>query len=382
MRREALILAGLFAVLVAFIALGPGRSAGVLPSSNRTSHGSGPGGALALYRWLEGLDYDVDRLQYQAFAPDPMADLMIVLDPSERFTPEEAELVTAWVEDGGVLLVSESRAGAFGPARPLLEALELEVAALPEEQGFLELAPVLQPALSAPLALRLEAQTRSVLRTERDDVAPLAGAADAPVLVGLQVGEGYVYASSTAHPFINEGLADADNAALMLNILRRVPPGGRIVFDEYHHGFISEPSLRALLLGTPLGWATLYGAAAIAGYLLLTGRRFGKPIPLREEASRRSSAEYLESMAGLLRRAGKVGDAQEHFRASLKRRLARAHGLNPQLDDSAFVESLSEASPGQGRAAQAILARLATPVASEGELLRLVAEADALVQAA
>jgi hypothetical protein len=46
------------------------------------------------------------------------------------------------------------------------------------------------------------------------------------------------------------------------------------------------------------------------------------------------------------------------------------------------VESLSEASPGQGRAAQAILARLATPVASEGELLRLVAEADALVQAA
>jgi hypothetical protein len=380
MRRDALILIGLFVALAAFIALGPGRSASDPTVSSHSSHSSGPGGALALYRWLGGMGYEVERLQYRAFAPDPAADLLIVLEPSERFTREEAAAVAAWVAEGGALLVAEGQAGAFGDAAPLLAAFELEVAPAPGEGGFVDTAPVLQPALSAPLALRLRALTGGVLRTERADVALLAGTAEAPVLAGLQVGEGYVYASSAAHPFSNEGLRAADNAALVLNILRRVPPGGRVVFDEVHHGFVSQPSLRALLLGTPWGWAILYAAATMAGYLTLTGRRFGRPMPLRAEAQRRSSAEYLESMAGLLRRAGKLDYAQEHFRASFKRHLARAHGLNPELEDAAFVESLAEVSPDKARAAQEILARLAGPIGSEAELLRVVAAADELLR--
>jgi hypothetical protein len=378
MRRDALILIGLFVALAAFIALGPGRSASDPSAGSHSSHSSGPDGALALYRWLSGLGYEVERLQYQAFAPDPAADLLIVLDPRERFTREEAAAVAAWVEGGGALLVAEGRAGAFGAAAPLLAAFELELA--PAEDGLVETAPVLQPALSAPLALRLRAETSTILRSERADVALLAGTAEAPVLAGLQVGEGYVYASSAAHLFSNSGLGAADNAALVLNILRRVPPGGRIVFDEVHHGFVSEPSLRALLFGTPWGWAILYGAATAAGYLALTGRRFGRPVPLRAEAQRRSSAEYLESMAGLLRRAGKVDYAQAHFHSSFKRRLARAHGLNPRLDDAAFVESLADADSGLARAAQPILARLAAPAGSEAELLSVVAAADELLR--
>jgi hypothetical protein len=380
MRRDALILIGLFVALAAFIALGPARSLSDPSASSHSSHSSGPDGALALYRWLGALGYEVERLQYQAFAPDPAADLLIVLGPSERFTREEAEAVAAWVEEGGVLLAAEARAGAFGDAAPLLAAFAVEVAPAPGQPGLIEMAPVLQPALSAPLALRLRAETSAVLRLGRPDAALLAGTAEAPVLAGLQVGAGYVYASSAAHPFSNEGLGAADNAALVLNILRRVPPGGRIVFDEVHHGFISQPSLRALLFGTPWGWAILYAAATMAAYLAFTGRRFGRPVPLRAEARRRSSAEYLESMAGLLRRGGKLSYVQAHFHSSFKRRLARAHGLNPRLEDGAFVESLAEADPALARAAQPLLARLAIPLGSEAELLRAVAAADELLR--
>lgn len=375
MRRDALILAGLFAALAALIALGPARSTSA-PGSSASSHASGPGGALALYRWLGALGYDVDRLQYAEFAPDPDADLLIVLGPTERYSDEEAAAVAAWVAAGGTLLVAEGRPGAFGMGANLLEAFDLAVAPVDDAGEPPERVAVLQPALGDPPALTLEAPASGAISTERADVARLAGSEGRPVLVGLQHGEGYVYASSAVHPFTNGGIGQADNAAMALNLLRRVEPGGRVVFDEYHHGFQGEASLRTLLLGTPWGWATLYAAAVGAAYMALTGRRFGRPVPLREEAGRRSSAEYLESLAGLLRRAGRADYLQGHFRSAFKRRLARAHGLNPDLDDAAYLEALADVSPAQARSAREVLAGLAQAAPDEQAILRAVAEAD------
>lgn len=379
MRRDVLILAGLFVVLAALIALGPARNVAA-PGSSATSHASGDGGALALFRWLDAMGYDVDRIEYAEFAPDPDADLLIVLGPSERYSREEADAVAVWVAAGGTLLVAEDSAGPFGMSANLLDAFELEVTHPDAQDIPPERVPVLQPALGAPPALSLEANTGATLRTERSDVARLAGDEQHPVLLGLQHGEGYVFASSAVHPFTNAGLGQADNAALMLNLLRRVPPEGRVVFDEYHHGFQGETSLRTLLLGTPWGWATLYAVAIGAAYLAFTGRRFGRPVPLAAEADRRSSAEYLESLAGLLRRAGKADYLQNHFRGAFKRRLARTYGLNPDLDDAAFLAALADVSPAQSRAAAEVLAQLARPAPDEQAILRAVAAADQIAE--
>lgn len=378
-QRDTLILLGLFVALVAFIALGPARSASV-PGSGPSSYASGPGGALALYRWLLSMGYDVGRLQGAAFAPEPAAHLLIVLGPADRYDPGEAEAVARWVAEGGTLLLAEEHPGNFAGTAPLLEVFELAVAATPEENAPITVAPVLQPALGTPPLQALEATTRAVIRSERDDVAPLAGAEDAPVVVGLQHGEGYVFASSTLQPFTNAGIGAGQNPALMLNILRRIPAGGRVVFDEYHHGFVGQATMRELLLRTPWGWATLYGATVLAVYLIMTGRRFGRAVPLRAETDRRSSAEYLESMAGLLRRAGRRDDILAQYRAALKRRLARAHGLSPQLDDEAFVAALAVAHPAGAPAVADLLARMARPASDDRAALRLVAEADALME--
>ncbi|NTU83336.1 MAG: DUF4350 domain-containing protein, partial [Chloroflexales bacterium] len=252
-RRDLIMLVGLFIGLAALIGLGPGRSASTIGSS-ASSHVSGARGALALSRWLEALGYQVERLEYAAFAPDPAADLLIVLGPLDRYSREEAEAVRSWVEAGGTLLVAEERPGRGAPAAPLLEAFGLSVAGAPSGVPV-ELAPVLQPALGAPATARIEARTPSVIAAEHADIAPLAGTASAPILAGLRHGEGYIFASAAVHPFTNLGLRDDENAAVVLNLLRRVPQGGRIVFDEIHHGFVGEASLRTLLLGTPWGWA-------------------------------------------------------------------------------------------------------------------------------
>ncbi len=375
MRRDMLILAGLFAALALFIALGPGRAASV-PGVGASSHASGPRGALALYRWIDALGYDVRRLQYrERFAPDPEAAMLIVLGPSERYTIDEAAAVADWVERGGILILADDRPGRLGGAAPLFRAFDLELVAPPQDRAP-EPAPVLQPAFSAPSARAVVAGTTTTLRATRADAVPLAGASAAPLVLGLPHGAGYVFASAALHPFTNAGLDEGDNAAMVLNMLRRAPPGGRVVFDEYHHGFVSQPSLRALLLGAPWGWAILYTALILATYLALTGRRFGRAAPLREEIARRSSAEYLESMAGLLRRAGRRDALQAHYRATFKRRLVRASGLSSHLDDAAFLAALAAIAPERARRAGALLRAMAAPVASDAALLRLVAEAD------
>ena len=376
-RRDMILLVGLFVALAALIGLGPGRSTSTL-GSNASSHISGPQGALALHRWFTALGYQVERLEYAAFTLNPTTDLLIVLGPRERYTREEATAVQAWVAAGGTLLLAEERLGPSAPAAPLLAAFDLTLAAN-QDGAQIALAPVLQPILGQPATTRLEARTTSVLIAGAACV-PLAGTTAAPVLVGLRHGEGYVFASSALYPFSNFGLRDDQNAAMVLNLLRRIPQRGRIVFDEFHHGFVGETNLRSLLLETPWGWAALYGCLVGAGYLALTGRRFGRPVPLRAETARRSSAEYLASMAGLLRRAGKRDYVRDHYRASFKRKLAKHYGLSPDLDETALVTTIAQTHPSQAQAVAELFARMAGPNPDEAALLKLVSEADTLLE--
>jgi hypothetical protein len=161
-------------------------------------------------------------------------------------------------------------------------------------------------------------------------------------------------------------------------MLRRVPAGGRIEFDEYHHGFFTPPSTGKVLFGNPWGWGAAYAVLVIGMYLVLGGRRFGRPIPLREEMARRSSAEYIESMADLFQRGGKRAYILKHYHSVLKRRLARKDGANPQLDDADFVRELARARPIDEQALTALLQRLRAENPGEAELVRAVADADDL----
>jgi hypothetical protein len=157
-----------------------------------------------------------------------------------------------------------------------------------------------------------------------------------------------------------------------------VPAGGRIQFDEYHHGFFTPPSTGRIVFGSPWGWAAAYAVLVIGLYLLLSGRRFGRPIPLQEELVRRSSTEYVESMADLFLRGGKRAYILKHYRAAFKRRLAQRDGINPQLDDAEFVRELARARELDEPALAALLARLRAASPSDAELVRTVADADAL----
>jgi hypothetical protein len=104
-------------------------------------------------------------------------------------------------------------------------------------------------------------------------------------------------------------------------------------------------------------------------------------VPLKEELVRRSSAEYVESMADLFQRGGKRDYILRHYHGALKRALARKDGINPQLDDAEFARELARARPLNEDSLLALLARLRAAKPSEADLVRAVSEADAVAEA-
>lgn len=375
-RQDILILAGLFAALILFIAFGPARRQPPEQMPAATTHSSEAEGALALYQWARALGYDAQRLEYREFALGEADTVLVLLNPSEAVGRAHSRAVLDWLDAGGTLIMAVDQNALFSPQNALLEDLGFDTGVYTDTAGI-ERAGAAQPALDQPPLAEAPVRATRVLLPQRDDYAPLLGTPDALIVAGVKVGRGYAYLSASAHPFSNAGLRDEQNAALVLNMLRRAPPGGRVLFDEYHHGFFTPPSTSRVILGSPWGWAATYAVLVIGLYLVLSGRRFGRPVPLREELARRSSAEYVESMADLFMRGGKRGYILKHYRAALKRRLARRDGISPQLDDAEFVRELARARPIDEPALAELLARLRAANPSEAELLRAVADADA-----
>ncbi len=375
-RRDLMILLGLLLALIVFTILGPGSTEEENRSYIPTTHSSAPGGALALLRWTQAMGYDARRLEYTAFALDQQTEALFMLNPTQSVNRTEAQEVLEWVEAGGTLILVDDRTQLFAARNEILRALEIQVRPYEGEQtSEIMQAPVLQPVFDRPPLRLLPVETERVLDAERQDVVRLIGVEDGTVLAGLRQGQGYIYLSSASLPFTNEGLRDEQSAALMLNLLRRVSAGGRILFDEYHHGFFTPPSLRSIVLGSAWGWALIYTLVVLASYFLLGGRRFGRPVPLPEDVSRRSSIEYVESMADLFQRGGQRAFILRHYYTAFKRRLAKPYGINPALDNASFVAELARQRVDIDQAALlALLNRLQQEQIREDELLRTAAE--------
>jgi hypothetical protein len=376
-RRDILILSGLFLALVLFIAFGPGRQPPP-PVSAPTTHSSSEEGAQALYEWVGKMGYDADRLEYRDFTLETGDSALFILSPPQAVTPEQARTTLAWVEQGGTLILADDTSALLGDNNALLDELMVDITVYTGTLVIDQAAP-LQPILDQPPVGSAMVHAGRVLVPQRTDYAALLGTPEHLLVAGIRHGAGYVYISATSYPFTNGGLRDQQNARFVLNMLRRVPAGGRVLFDELHHGYVQLPTTTTTVLVSPWGWAGMYAILAIAAYLVLSGRRFGRPIPLAEETERRSSAEYIESMADMLQRGGKRAYVLNHYHQSLKRRLARSSGINPSVADADFVRELARVRDIDQPALLALLARLCNQQSSEEAMIKAISEAEALI---
>jgi hypothetical protein len=332
-----------------------------------SSADAGPGGTLALRRWLGALGFETRTIQGNKFAVPEDLELLFVLGPIEPVTVEDARELKRWVEAGGTLVVASDRGvfdtelfGEFGAA---LESSDGSGAGI-------------SPALSRPPFADLRTGTARDL-VLRDAAAVLIGREDRALVAVRRTGVGTVYLSSAPDMLANVNLGRAQNDRFVLNLLADVRDGAAIGFDEYHHGEHVPPDLTGLLVNTGPGRAFIFVAFAAFAFVALRGRRFGSPLPL-EVRPGRSALDYIRSFAALLRRSRSRDLVAERLSRLYRRRLARALGLRAVAGPDEIVEVLQRAEPALAARVRALFASLSMSL-RERDLLASVARAETLL---
>lgn len=178
--------------------------------------------------------------------------------------------------------------------------------------------------------LRLESITSETQESDSDmptepdkrDIRILASYQGEPVIVTEIIGKGQIVAIANPLIFANGFLESADNIMLAYNLMNLAPESKTVVFDEYHHGAITDESIIAS------GWGRAVAFVLLVGILAIYSRavRF---IPPRATppVERRSQVEYLRSLAQILRRA----KATKSCARIINRDLKTLHSKNDKI---------------------------------------------------
>ena len=376
--RDSWLAIGLFVILVvimAFVAIGQPQGQKLPPL---TSTSSDMDGALALKLWLQKLNYAVLEKTLSAYELPEAAKIVFVLQPSQ-LEADDLKALETWVRSGGTLIAAGD--------------LEFQLLAqyFDFEMDYFDTAPkqitvqtplFQNPALQAsiPTGASDLALVYYFIPSRSSYVTHLA-ADGKPVLVSFELGSGRVILSATTFPFMNAGLKQPGNPALLLNLLGIAKKQGPIWFDEWHHGFRIEDATGGggpenWLRYTPLGRSVFFVVVIIFLALLFHGRPFGRAVPLPRELRRRGALEYVSAMANLSRLAGHRIPVLRQYHQQLKRTLGRRYRLDPSLPDDEYIAHLVRYNPAiDGPALLTLLNRLQQKKVSEKELVQIAAEA-------
>jgi hypothetical protein len=205
------------------------------------------------------------------------------------------------------------------------------------------------------------------------------------VVMGMELvgSSGRVYVLGDPQPLSNDGLRHDDSAFLALSVLQRAR-GGRIGFDEYHHGESNAVSGADAIFNGPVGLAALLVALVVLLTIALNGRRLGKPARDAGTYAIPSATAYVTAMGQLFSRSRQRGPIAARYADELKRRIGSATGVDGHLDDAAFSAAIAMSGDPKAPALAALLAHarvLSTGRPEASELLRLARDVDACERA-
>jgi hypothetical protein len=174
--------------------------------------------------------------------------------------------------------------------------------------------------------------------------APVAHIADqdGALLVDYSYGRGHIVVLSDPYIVANSGIRLNDNLQLAINTV--AGREGLIAFDEYHQGRgIARNAFASYFAGTPV---LALGAQIVLLILLVLwtrARRFGRPLPL-PQVDRRSSLEFVASMAELQERSRAFDLAIENIYSRTRRVLARFAGVDYNSSRSEIAQRVASRS--------------------------------------
>ena len=273
-------------------------------------------GTKAAFLLLQQSGYRVERWESPPanLPEDAAGTTLIFAEPSERGSSAERAAVSRFVSAGGRLLVMGASGASFAP----------QSAAVPIPDSSLTSKP-----FSALLPSTLSRNASEVTMIAPDEWPSLAssqlaiyGKDGKPGVVWYRFGKGQVIWWAISSPISNGSIREKGNLALFLNSLG--PPTSRVLWDEYFHGM--RRSLRSYFAKTPLPWAGLQIAIALAAVFFTFSRRSG-PIRTPPDESRLSPVEFVETMGDLYESAHAAQAAVEIVYQRLRLSLARKLGI-------------------------------------------------------
>src|SRR6185369_8944226 len=330
---------------------------------NRSTYHSGPTGVRAFFDFLHESGYKVIRWRDQpqkllTDAGKEIKTFVVVGQTRVRFTDSEREALTKWIAAGGCYVVidrnplnedKEKDKTSWDIISRQLDfpAFDVNPANVQQMTGEVVALQPVQPTvfthnIQSVLPSRFASRMTVVPPEEvepHDDAPPFtetAGKSPAPVvhiaddkgalLIDYAYGSGSVVILSDPYIVSNSGIKLNDNLQLAVNVL--TTRDGLIAFDEYHQGKGAIPSSFAgYFSGTPV--LLIAGQVGLIVLLVLwtKGKRFGRPLPLAR-VDRRSSLEFVASMAELQQRARAFDLAIENIYTRTRRVLARYAGVD------------------------------------------------------
>lgn len=358
-------------------------------SPKRSTYHSGPTGTRAFHDLLSESGYKVIRWREatEKLAGDSgssISTFVVVGQLQVPFTEEEAKSLHKWIAFGGRFVLIDRDAESFllpksqgwsvgwtnfgfpdletdpADAKTMTEnvtalqpvqptAFTREVTSIMPSR-FASRVTINSPAKNPPFAVRTAPGTRYDPSDFGDEMidddptrspAPITHIADenGALLVDYAYGLGRVVVLSDPYIVSNGGIRLNDNLQLALNALGY--SGGVIAFDEYHQGRgTTGNALAHYFSGTPVLAIAAQLALLILFVLWTNARRFGRPLPL-PHVDRRSSLEFVASMAELQERSRAFDLAIENIYARTRRVLARYAGVDYNSPRSEIAERVA-----------------------------------------
>ena len=372
--REALFAIGLIAVLLIISIYAAVRDAESAAAPPYISTSNQPQGTKALNMWLDRLEFDVSTQKLNDYEVPSDTSAMVLLEPSNAFTPQEFETLDAWLDEGGTLLVAGDGDVVTQIARHFDIGLE---GLFPDPATYRAQSLLMQRTMPWDSTIL---QIDYVMEPERTDFTTLLAHQETPIAIMFNEGAGRVIISTTIQPFTNAGLQQDGAGGMVLNLISLLDTD-KIWIDEWHHGLrnLVDPNaivgFNSWLRRTPIGQGLFYIAIVSFIALLWRGRRFGRPVPIPNTMSRRAPVEYITAIANLNRRSGNRSVVVDGYRQMLKRRLAQRYRIDAQLADKEFLQQLARTDPTLDTAQiGGLLNRLNRPNLPDDDLVQLGAE--------
>jgi len=328
-------------------------------SPDHASTSDAADGTSALRAYADALGHPSGSVEGDFTLPSSSG-LLFVFTPTSGFSAADVQQLNGWMQSGGVLVYAAEDGDPqldtqFGLLRSTTAVSAKAHAAAPIMGGV--------GSVSGADNARPLRPTASQVPLLRNDAGDVLG-------VRQDVGHGQLIALTDPLILCNGNLGKPDNGRFAADLMAMTPTGGRVWFDEFHHGAAATGSPETAWMTTPWGIALLAVVLIAFVGLALRGRAFGPRISLRAREDR-SSAEYAVAVGSLLHRTGARRVTLEALLSATRRAVAQRIGLGGDVSSDRLNATIAQRAP----AAAEDLARaerdLEGASASEVEVLKM-----------